>query len=160
MRSTSALGADGQVRQLARNFPVDKEGAVDSTTQSLLEDPIKHVQALIQGVPANEANGAAKTFCGQFHALMAKYPFQQSSTSDASVQEVSDIFKPMDGALWKLYQSTMQKFLVRQGSEYVAQPGTPVATPAFVKFFNTAAGISAAFFPNNAQQMQLAFRCA
>ena len=144
---TSALGADGQVRQLARNFPVDKEGAVDSTTQSLLEDPIKHVQALIQGVPANEANGAAKTFCGQFHALMAKYPFQQSSTSDASVQEVSDIFKPMDGALWKLYQSTMQKFLVRQGSEYVAQPGTPVATPAFVKFFNTAAGISAAFFP-------------
>jgi type VI secretion system protein ImpL len=154
---TNALGADGQVRQLARNFPVDKDGAVDSTTQSLLEDPIKHVQALIAGVPRDEANGGAKTFCGQFHALMAKYPFQPSSTTEATVQEVSDIFKPTDGALWKLYQSTMQKFLVRQGNEYVAQAGTPAATPAFVKFFNSAAAVSAAFFPNNAQQLQLSF---
>jgi type VI secretion system protein ImpL len=154
---TNALGADGQVRQLARNFPVDKDGAVDSTTQSLLEDPIKHVQALIAGVPRDEANGGAKTFCGQFHALMAKYPFQETSTTEATVQEVSDIFKPTDGALWKLYQSTMQKFLVRQGNEYVAQAGTPAATPAFVKFFNSAAAVSAAFFPNNAQQLQLSF---
>ena len=51
---SNALSADGEVRQMARNFPVDKEGAVDSTTQALLEDPIKHVQALIAGVPAKK----------------------------------------------------------------------------------------------------------
>ncbi len=154
---TNALTADGQVRQLARNFPVDKEGAVDSTTQALLEDPIKHVQALIAGVPKEEANGGAKTFCGQFHGLMSKYPFQPTSTTDATVQEVTEMFKPMDGALWKLYQDTMQKYLVKQGSEYVAKAGTPAATPAFVAFFNRAAGVSAAFFPGAATMPQLAF---
>jgi type VI protein secretion system component VasK len=51
----------------------------------------------------------------------------------------------------------MQKFLVQQGTEYVAKPSTPAATPAFVKFFNSAAQVSTAFFPNNAPQLQLAF---
>jgi type VI secretion system protein ImpL len=154
---TNALTASAQVRQLARNFPVDKEGAVDSTTQTLLEDPIKHVQALIAGVPAQEANGAARTFCGQFRALMAKYPFQSNSTSQATAQEISQMFKPNDGALWKLYQDTMEKFLVGQGSQFSAKLGNPAATPAFVSFFNRAASVSAAFFPNNAQQPQLWF---
>ena len=154
---SNALTADGEVRQMSRNFPVDKEGAVDSTTQTLLEDPIKHVQALIAGVPKEEANGGAKTFCGQFHGLMSKYPFQPTSTTDATVQEVTEMFKPMDGALWKLYQDTMQKYLVKQGSEYVAKAGTPAATPAFVAFFNRAAGVSAAFFPGAATMPQLAF---
>ena len=67
------------------------------------------------------------------------------------------MFKPMDGALWKLYQDTMQKYLVQQGSEYVAKAGTPAATPAFVAFFNRAAGVSAAFFPGTATMPQLAF---
>jgi len=154
---TNALSAEGQVRQLARNFPVDKEGAVDSTTQTLLEDPIQYVQRLIAGVPADEANSGAKTFCGQFRVLMAKYPFQTGSSSEATVQEISDVFKPKDGALWKLYQDTMQKFLVQQGTDYVAKPASPTATPAFVKFFDSAAQVSTAFFPNNAQQMQLSF---
>jgi len=154
---TNALSADAQVRQLARNFPVDKEGAVDSTTQALLADPIKHVQALIAGVPVQEANGAARTFCGQFRALMAKYPFQSNSSTQATAQEITQMFKPNDGALWKLYQDTLEKFLVLQGSQFAAKPGTPSATPAFLSFFNRAANVSSAFFPNNAQQPQLYF---
>jgi type VI secretion system protein ImpL len=154
---TSALGADSQVRQLARNFPVDKEGAVDSTTETLLEDPIKHVQALIAGVPKDAANSGARAFCGQVHALMAKYPFQPASSTEATLQDISDMFKPNDGALWKFYQDTMQKYLVRQGSDYAAKPASPSATPAFVSFFNRAAGVSAALFPANAQQPQLSF---
>jgi type VI secretion system protein ImpL len=154
---TQALGADSEVRQIARNFPVDKDGAVDSVTQTLLEDPIHHVQALIAGVPKDEANGAVRTFCGQFRGLMAKYPFQVNSTAEATTQEVSDMFKPMDGAFWKLYQDTVQKYLIRQGNEYAAKPGSPAATPAFVSFFNRASKVSAVFFPPNAQQLQLSF---
>src|SRR6202011_4499514 len=115
--------ADAQVRQMDRNFPVDKEGAVDSTTQALLQDPIKHVQDLLTGVPAGLANGKASAFCGQFRALMAKYPFHGTPDGpQATAQEVTDVFKPKDGALWKLYQEVLPKFLVLQGSEYVAKP--------------------------------------
>jgi type VI secretion system protein ImpL len=155
---TAALAADAQVRQMARNFRVDPEGAVDSTTQTLLEDPIKHWQALIAGVPAQEANKAAKTFCGQFQALMNKKPFQPNSTDEATVREVSDIFKPNEGAFSKLYQDALSKYLVLQGSEYVPKTGTtPSANRPFAAFFNRIAGISAAFFPNNAKDPQLAF---
>jgi len=154
---TSAVAADGQVRQLARNFPVDKAGAVDSTTEALLEDPIKHVQALIAGVPKDEANGAARTFCGQFRTLMAKYPFDPTATSQATVQDVNEVFKPNDGTLWKLYQETLQKYLAREGNQYAGKPGSPAATPQFVAFFNRAAAVSAAFYPANAQQPQLSF---
>ena len=154
---TNALSADAQVRQLARNFPVDKEGAVDSTTQGLLEDPIKHVQALIAGAPAQEANAAAKTFCGQFQALMKKYPFQPDSNTQATVPDVSAIFKPNEGAFWKLFQGAVGKYVVLQGSQYVGKPGNPSASPALLNFFNRVANISAAFFPNNAKDLQLAF---
>jgi type VI secretion system protein ImpL len=153
----SAISALAQVRSMARNFPVDKEGAVDSTTQRLLEDPIKHVQALLAGAPAEEANAGARTFCGQFRALMAKYPFQSSSTTHATAQDIKTIFQPKEGALWKLYQDVLSKYLVSQGSEYVAKSGTPSATSAFVHFFNRAARVSAAFFPNDAKEPQLSF---
>jgi type VI secretion system protein ImpL len=91
---------------------------------------------------------------------MAKYPFQgaPNSPSQATAQEITQIFKPEDGALWKLFQDTMEKFLVQQGSDYAAKPGvSPAATPAFVSFFNRAAAVSRAFFPNNAQKPQLWF---
>lgn len=155
--SASAISALAQVRSMARNFPVDKEGAVDSKTQALLEDPIKNVQALIAGGPAREANAAAKTFCDQFQPLMKKYPFQTDATTQATVPEVSALFKPNDGAFWKLLQGAVGKYVVLQGSQYVGKPGTPSATPAFLNFFNRVANISAAFFPNNAKDLQLAF---
>lgn len=155
---TNATAADGQVRTLARNFPIDKDGAVDSTTQALLESPIRYVQNLIEGVPKEQANGAARSFCGQFNALMRKYPFQSNSPAEANLQDISVMFKPNDGTLWKFYQTTLQKFVDVQGSSYVPKQGiTPTATPQFARFFSQAAEISAAFFPGNAQQPELSF---
>jgi type VI secretion system protein ImpL len=155
---TSAISALAQVRQMARNFPVDKEGGVDSATQTLLEAPIQYAEDAINGSSLVDANAGARTFCGQLRPLMTKYPFHGTFDSpQATVQEVTQIFKPEDGALWKIFKDTIEKYLVRQGSEYAAKLANPAATPAFVRFFNQAAGISAAFFPNNAKELQLQF---
>jgi len=88
---------------------------------------------------------------------MAKYPFDPTATSQATVQDVNEVFKPNDGTLWKLYQETLQKYLAREGNQYAGKPGSPAATPQFVAFFNRAAAVSAAFYPANAQQPQLSF---
>jgi type VI protein secretion system component VasK len=53
---TNALSADALVRQMARNFRVDKGGVVNSATQTLLEDPIKHVQSLIAGASHQDSS--------------------------------------------------------------------------------------------------------
>jgi type VI secretion system protein ImpL len=142
---------------LARNFPIDKDGAVDSTTQALLASPIKHVQGLLGDPGKDDANAGARTLCNQLKPLMAKYPFLPSSTMEATLPEVSAIFRPNDGALWMLYQNELSKFAVLQGSELIAKPGSGTITPQFLAFFNRAAAVSTALFPSGAQQPQFAF---
>src|SRR5262249_24883890 len=51
---------------------------------------------------------------------------------------------------WVLYDSSLQKLLVKQGSIYVANPSAGVAiTPGFLNFFNQAAALSEALYAGN-----------
>ncbi len=154
---TKAGAADVAVAQVARNFAVDKAGGVDTETRNLLEAPIKYVQALLAGVPKEEANGAARGFCSQFNTVMRKYPFSTFAIQNATLDEVRDIFKPNDGALWKLYQENLQKSLNLVGTTFSPKPGaSPAPNPAFIAFLNRAAAISDAFY-HGGSQPQLAF---
>jgi type VI secretion system protein ImpL len=154
---TKAAGADVAVAQLARNFAVDKGGGVDTTTRNLLQAPIKYVQVLLAGVPKQEANGAARAFCSQFNSVIRKYPFAAAATQIATLNELGDIFKPNDGALWKLYQDNLQKSLNLVGTTFSPRPGaTPNPNPAFISFLNRAAAVSDAFY-HGAAQPQLVF---
>jgi type VI secretion system protein ImpL len=55
--------------------------------------------------------------------------------------------------LWALYEKTFKKVLVKQGNQYVALPGgTVTVNPAFVSFFNAAAGFSDALYPVGATE--------
>jgi type VI protein secretion system component VasK len=66
------------------------------------------------------------------------------------VAEVNGIFRKPDGALWSLYDSSLQKLLVKQGGSYVPSPaGGAALTPAFVAFFNQAAALSEALYAGN-----------
>jgi type VI secretion system protein ImpL len=156
---SAATGAQVAVRQLATTFPIDKEGQVDTRTQGLLEDPIKYVNTLIAGAGKDAVNGGARALCGQLRALLAKYPFQSRATVQATLAEFDGIFKPGEGALWRLYAESLDKILIRQGSAYVANPGGGMAvSPDFVGFFNRAAAVSAAFYRGDGQQASLNFK--
>jgi len=154
----NAANAQIAVRQLARNFPIDKAGQLDVRVQNLLEDPIKYVQALIEDVPKAQVNATAKAFCAEFRALMTKYPFSRDSSVQANVQDINGIFRPPDGALWKFYEENLKKVLIRRGSGYVANPaGGMTVTPAFVNFFSRAAAVSDVLYKGSSQQPQLSF---
>ena len=73
--TSAASGALVTVRQMASQFPIDKEGGVSAKTQSLLEDPIKYAQAWIAGVPKEDVNSGVRGFCNQYRSLISKYPF-------------------------------------------------------------------------------------
>ena len=156
--SAAASAALVTVRQMASQFPIDKEGGVSAKTQSLLEDPIKFAQALIGGVPRDGVNSGAQGFCSQYRSLISKYPFDPKASARAAQSEFDAIFKPGDGALWKLYNSTLNKLLTKQGAEYAANPGGGMTvTPQFLSFFNRAAAVSDAFYKGGSPTANLTF---
>jgi type VI secretion system protein ImpL len=134
---------------MAQTFGVDPDAHLETTVQKLLEDPITSVEPLVKGIGAAALNGKARTdLCRPLSALMSKYPFNPRGP-DASLDEVNNILKPVDGLLWKFYEASLKNLLPKQGSQYVAVPGGGVTlTTAFVMFFNRAATFSQMLYAN------------
>ena len=136
--------AKAKVSEVALTFGNDAElGAV----RQLLEAPITNVDPVLKRAGGEALNGAGKSFCGQYQALMRKYPFNPNSTEMAELAEVNTIFKPKDGELWKFYDASLKNVLQRQGSHFVpsATPGINIS-PRFVNFFERAANFSDALY--------------
>ncbi len=140
-QATSAKVITGQ---MAQGFGVDP---LASTVQKLIEDPIAHVEPLVKGLGAAALNKGGKNLCAELKTLMNKYPFNATSTTEASIQDVNAIFKPGEGSLWKFYDQNLQRLLPKQGPSYVAASGgNPTLLPGFVAFFNRMAAFSNALY--------------
>ncbi len=150
-----AATAKNNVGQMALAFGTDPQaGAV----RQLLEAPITYIEPLLRGVGAAELNGGGKSLCAKFRAVMAKYPFSPNATTQATLADVNGLFKPHEGALWTFYESSLQKLLPKQGSQYVAAPqGTISLTPQFVNFFNRAAAFSDELYAGGSPDPHLSY---
>jgi type VI secretion system protein ImpL len=145
-------------QQMAQTFPIDKEGKVPDVITKLMQDPITQVEQLLKGLGPAELRAKGQALCGQFNALMAKYPFNPKSTTHADIEEVNKFFRPPDGALWQLHSQSLQNLVQREGSQYVPKGGTAMTvTPSFLGFFNRAAGFAEAAYPGGAQQPKIAY---
>jgi type VI protein secretion system component VasK len=98
-------------------------------------------------------NAGGKALCGQFHAVLSKYPFKADSKQEATPDDLNAIFRKPDGTLWKFYDDSLKKFLTKQGSQYVAAPVGGVTLSAhFVEFFNQAAAFSDLLYAGGSQE--------
>lgn len=155
----NATAASVAARQIAQGFRLDPQTHVEVIVEKLLEDPITYAEALLRNLGPAELNGKGKAFCTQFRQLTTKYPFNPNAATDATLDEVNNIFGKPNGALWTFYQSSLQKVLLKQGNQYVLQSGGNVAlTPAFVNFFNQAAAFSDSLYANGSQDPRIAFQ--
>jgi type VI secretion system protein ImpL len=152
--ANNALLTTGQV---AQTFAIDREGNVPGMVRKLMEDPITDVVRMLKGVGPAELRAKGKALCGQFNALMAKYPFNLQSKTQATLDDVNRFFRPQDGALWDFYNQSLQNLVQKQGSLYVPKAATMTVTPSFLNFFNRAAAFSDAAYPAGAQQPRLAY---
>ena len=131
------------VRQLAQGFRLSGDYAVDKMVEKLLRDPITYAENVLGRIAVEELNGAGAGFCREFAKLNGKFPFDPNSQVDADMALVDEIFRPGTGALWALYENPLSKAVVLQGSRYVPKPNSGVTVqPAFLDFFNRAAGFS------------------
>lgn len=141
--------AKQNVRQLAQKFRVDPQFHVETVTENLLTQPLDHASALIKMGPKEALNGGGRDFCSKFAQVAGKFPFNPSSSDDISIDQLNQIFAPNSGALWSFYSTKLTQYITRQGSRYEANTGGSVKiSPEFVAFFNRAANLTDAFYPN------------
>ncbi|HEX5438686.1 MAG TPA: ImcF-related family protein [Gemmatimonadaceae bacterium] len=148
--ATNASNAIVEARKISQAFRVAGSAGIGTTVLKLLEAPVTYTDPLLRNFGSGTLNAQGADFCADFRQLTAKYPFTATATTQATPDEVAAMFKPQTGALWTFYSTNLQNVLVRQGKQFVAKPGaTPALSPAFVAFFNRAAGVSDALFPGN-----------
>jgi len=91
-------------------------------------------------------------------AIYRKYPFSANATQEATLAEVNSILRKPDGQLWTFYDSSLQKYLPKQGNQYVpAQVGGVTLNPAFVSWFNRMAALSDALYAGGSQDPHLTY---
>ncbi len=149
--SDVAKTAENEVGNIAGNFPVHQDPPVYQVSRSLLEAPITSVNGLLKFASVAGLNKSGQSFCGDFAALGRYYPFSSSPNApDLPLKQFNDMFAPTSGEFWK-FADTIKDYVVRQGSQYVANDSPTVhINKDFLVFFNRAAGLGEALFPAGA----------
>jgi type VI secretion system protein ImpL len=150
--ATAALKALADVRN---RFGMNADRLISDSSRKLLEDPIVNITRLLNDLEPVALNKKGKGLCDQAGALWRKYPFSANAAAQATIPEVNAIFRKPDGSLWKLYNESLQKALVKRENRYERTQET--INPRFVEFFNRAAAFSEALYPEGAQEPRLTF---
>jgi type VI secretion system protein ImpL len=149
--------ADAAAHQIWQKFSVDPQWHTENTVLTLLESPIRCLSGLAPSPGAPAAAGGAK-LCGAISPLLTRLPFGLNANSQASLEEVDQVFAPETGVLWQTYNSALKPFLVQAGQVYVAAPSAPQPlNPRFVAYFNRAAHLTATLYPGEQKSATLTF---
>ena len=149
-------------RQIARGFDPVGVAGLDEAVKHLLETPIRGTQKFIitdmDSAVAGKVNGQLHILCAHLGSTLRKYPFRPSS-EDAGIDEISSLFAPGSGAIWKFQAQFLAELTVKEGARW--NPKDPVkkpqVTPEMLAFLNRAQSISDAFYPAGASQPQFTY---
>jgi type VI secretion system protein ImpL len=154
----NATAAKNAARQIAAGFTIDERGQLHTIVQTLMEAPISAAEGLLRNFGAAEINVRARAFCAAARPLLAKFPFNSSSTTQASLADVAAVLKPNTGSLWRFYSDALANSLPKQGTQYVPSPTSTVKfAPGFVTFINRAAAFSEIMFKDDSPEPHLSF---
>jgi len=155
---SAAANARNSVGQISQTFLVDSEAHTDSQVRKLMEDPITAAEALVRGLGPEKLNGDGRAFCNQFNVMARKYPFDPQATTDATLQELSDMIQPGRGAFWMFYEMGLKNVLVRQGNQFFPNPAANMkVSPQFIAFMNRVASFADAAYPGGSPQPNLSY---
>jgi type VI secretion system protein ImpL len=134
---------------LGATIPNTSSG-VDVDLKALMLEPITYASALIKGVRAAppppdpnvpirvHVNQSAQDLCSSVDSLRAKYPFNVSSTQEATIDDVGAVFAPGKGTLARFIQlPEFSKAYLQQGRAWVQNPAYQgTASPQFLTTLN------------------------
>ncbi len=142
--------AQQAANQIGQGFKIDQDGHIDQTVQNLLLAPITSITAVLKPGPVSGAG-----LCAQMSPIESKFPFTPQASLEATPQDMAGIFDPNNGALGQFYNAALKNLLLPQGSGYIANPSaTQAVNPAFLTFFNRAAGVQRSLYSGAPGQLQ------
>ena len=145
-------------RQIAQNFRADREGRVDAMVEKLMEDPIRNAEGVLGRLGPAQINTEARRFCGDFAGLTNKYPFNTTSQTDATLEELNEFFRPGDGKIAAFAANNLKNYLERQGNEWVRKSDSRVQiSDAFLRFLNRATALSDALYKGGSTNSSLTY---
>jgi len=121
----------------------------------LLQEPITGIDALIKLGPVAAANKGASSFCGQFlAATQRKFPFDSSAPQDVSIDQLNAIF----GEGFKKFADDEKQFVLKSGSQYVANPTAPVRPSApFLQSMTTFSRLNETLYPTGTTSPKMSY---
>src|SRR5262249_47617862 len=131
----NASSARTAARQIAAGFNIDPLGQVHLLVQNLMEAPIVYAEPMLKNFGSAEINVRSRAFCSASRGVLAKYPFSPDAAAQATMGEVAALLKPGSGSLWRFYDDALSAAVQKQGTQYVANPGSSVkVSPGFLTF--------------------------
>ena len=157
----AAASAESQAGNIRLGFTPDRTANLDQTSYTLLIAPIERAKELAGKAPAQAAGAGAKAFCAAAGPTFAKFPFNPQSTTDASPDEVAQVFAQPQGSFWALVNGPLKPAVQQNGSSFMPVSGSAVHLGSgYLRFLNHALVISQAFFPSGGNQPTLSFTLA
>jgi type VI protein secretion system component VasK len=93
---------------------LDRDWVVHGMVQRIMEDPIKQGEGLLRGVGPAQLNGSGRRFCSAFAELTDKYPFKTESKTDATLDDLNTVFRPVEGKFDQFYESALKNYHVHR----------------------------------------------
>jgi type VI secretion system protein ImpL len=147
---------------LTDNFRQDTDGVNDRVAE-LLEQPIRFARGVIVD-PGKLALGKKEReridLCRAVGPTLAKYPFRPTaSSSEANLSELTNVFAPGTGEIWKYQQKSLGELTVRNGTQWGQRPDAPKprVAPEMLAFLTRAQQVTDVFFPGGSQQPRLQY---
>ena len=124
----------------------------------LLEQPLERARGLIGNFGDARLNGEGASFCREFNALLAGYPFERTAPNDVQMDDLIEALKPGESLLSDFIDGLEERGLVtRRNNRVVDNPSAdPRPSDAFVDFLDEALSISEALFDQGEPRVSFA----
>jgi type VI secretion system protein ImpL len=158
-RESSRKALDA-AQKLADGFSLVDAASLTATAKRLLEEPIKHAEAVIPRPknPGTEITAGLARLAATLRPMLAKYPFQRTSSKDVTLVEFNAAFAPANGSIWA-FAKTLGAAAVKDHGQWKA--GDPAAKPqvaaGLLDFLNKAERITAAFYSEGGASAHLRY---
>jgi len=144
--SPQVVTAKGAVQQVAQAFNIDKNTHTERLVSDLMSAPIDCVDHL-QPSPGAAAGAGGAKICEAINSMLAKYPFANNASSQATLPELDMAFAPDTGVLWVTLNKELKPFLTQAGPQYMQAPNSPAPlNPRFTTYINHAVHVSSELY--------------
>jgi type VI secretion system protein ImpL len=92
--------------------------------------------------------------------IHGRYPFDPSSSKDATLDDFNEFFRPKSGILWAFYEGNLKSAIDKKGDAFIPSQRFEQKNPynsGFLDYLKRSDGVSQSFFTGDAKEAAISF---